>query len=88
MSPHKDPDEFLSNLGAEEFETRIKNAENAFYYEVRMLEGDHDLNDPDGRTRFTNEIAKKLLKFEDPIERDNYLEAKYEQASCKTGRKG
>ncbi|MBQ7481474.1 MAG: DNA primase [Lachnospiraceae bacterium] len=75
MSPHKDPDEFLSNLGAEEFETRIKNAENAFYYEVRMLEGDHDLNDPDGRTRFANEVAKKLLKFEDPIERDNYLEA-------------
>ena len=75
LSPYKDPDEFIKNLGSEEFETRIRNAENSFYYEVRMLEGDYDLQDPDGRTRFTNEVAKKLLKFEDPIERDNYLEA-------------
>ena len=75
LSPYKDPDEFIKNLGAEEFETRIRNAENSFYYEVRMLEGEYDLKDPDGRTRFTNEVAKKLLKFEDPIERDNYLEA-------------
>lgn len=75
LSPYKDPDEFIKNLGAEEFETRIRNAENSFYYEVRMLESDYDLQDPDGRTRFTNEVAKKLLKFEDAIERDNYLEA-------------
>ena len=75
MSPYKDPDEFIKNLGAEEFETRIRNAENSFYYEVRMLEGDYDLQDPDGRTRFTNEVARKLIRFEDPIERDNYLEA-------------
>ena len=75
LSPHKDPDEFIKNLGAEEFETRIRNAENSFYYEVRMLEKEHDLEDPDGRTKFTNEVAMKLLKFEDAIERDNYLEA-------------
>ena len=75
MSPYKDPDEFIKNLGAEEFETRIRNAENSFYYEVRMLEGDYDLQDPDGRTKFTNEVARKLIRFEDPIERDNYLEA-------------
>ena len=75
LSPYKDPDEFIKNLGAEEFETRIRNAENSFYYEVRMLEKDYDINDPDGRTRFTGEIAKKLLKFEDAIERDNYLQA-------------
>lgn len=75
MSPYKDPDEFIKNLGPEEFETRIKNAENSFYYEVRMLEKDYDIKDPDGRTRFTGEIAKKLLKFEDAIERDNYLQA-------------
>ena len=75
LSPYKDPDEFIKNLGAGEFETRIRNAENSFYYELRMLERDYDINDPDGRTRFTNEIARNLLKFEDAIERDNYLEA-------------
>ncbi len=75
LSPHKDPDEFLSNLGADEFAKRIENAENAFYYEIRILEQSYELNDPDGRTRFTNEVAKKLLRFEDAIERDNYQEA-------------
>ncbi|MCR5356386.1 MAG: DNA primase [Lachnospiraceae bacterium] len=75
LSPYKDPDEFIKNLGSEELEIRLKNAENSFYYEIRILEGDYDLNDPDGRTRFTNEVARKLLKFEDAIERDNYLEA-------------
>ncbi len=75
LSPYKDPDEFIKNLGPGEFETRIRNAENSFYYEIRMLERDYDINDPDGRTRFTNEIARNLLKFEDAIERDNYLEA-------------
>ena len=75
LSPYKDPDEFIKNLGSEELEVRLRNAENSFYYEVRILEGDYDINDPDGRTRFTKEVAKKLLKFEDAIERDNYLEA-------------
>ncbi len=75
LSPHKDPDEFIKNLGSEEFAVRIRNAENSFYYEIRMLERQFEINDPDGRTRFTGEIAKKLLKFEDAIERDNYMEA-------------
>ncbi|MBR4718999.1 MAG: DNA primase [Lachnospiraceae bacterium] len=75
MSPYKDPDEFIKNLGADEFENRIRNAENSFYYEVRMLEKEHDIKDPEGRTRFSNDVAMKLLRFEDSIERDNYLEA-------------
>ncbi|MCR5509077.1 MAG: DNA primase [Lachnospiraceae bacterium] len=74
LSPYKDPDEFLKELGPEEFEKRIENAGNPFYYEVGVLETGYDLNDPDGRTRFTGEVAKMLLKFEDAIERDNYLE--------------
>lgn len=75
MKPYKDPDEFIKNMGNEAFEERIRNAENSFFFEVRITEGDYDLKDPDGRTRFALSVAKKLLRFSEDIERDNYLEA-------------
>ena len=31
--------------------------------------------DPEQKTEFYNEMAKKLLVFEDELERDNYIEA-------------
>ncbi len=80
LQPYKDPDEFIKAEGAEEFQKRIDAAENAFFYEIRMLERDFDLNDPDGRTRFQETMAGKLTVFEDELERDNYissLAAKY-----------
>lgn len=75
MQPYKDPDEFIKNLGAEEFQKRIDQAENSFMFEVRISERDYDLNDPEGKTAFHREIAKKLCAFEDEVERENYLEA-------------
>jgi len=83
LSPHKDADEFLKDpaLGPEEFAKRIENAENAFFFELRMAERDFDLKDPDGRTRFIRRATEKLMEFEDEIERDNYIKAtasKYE----------
>ncbi|NLG02453.1 MAG: DNA primase [Clostridia bacterium] len=75
MKPYKDPDEFIKNLGAEAFEERIAKAENSFYYEVRILEQDYDLKDPESKTKFCAEVAKKLLRFEEELERDNYIEA-------------
>lgn len=75
MRPYKDPDEFIQNMGAEAFEERITSAENSFYYEIRILEADYDLKDPESKTRFCTEIAKKLLRFGEELERDNYIEA-------------
>lgn len=37
MRPYKDPDEFMKNLGAEEFEKRIETARNSFLYEIDVL---------------------------------------------------
>lgn len=75
MLPHKDPDEFIKAEGAEAFEERIKNAENSFLFEVRVISKGYNLNDPDSKTAFYNEIAKKLTDFPDEIERINYAEA-------------
>lgn len=75
MKPYKDPDEFIKALGAEEFQKRLDNAQNAFLFEVDVLEREFDLNDPEQKTRFFNEIAKKLLVFTEEIERNIYIEA-------------
>jgi DNA primase len=75
MKPYKDPDEFIKALGAEEFAKRIEAAGNAFIFEVEILEKEYDLGDPEQKTRFFNEIAKKLLVFTEEIERNNYIEA-------------
>jgi len=75
MAPYKDPDEFIKNLGAEEFQKRIDEAINSFFFEIDVLKRDFDMNDPEQKTRFHNEIAKKLLVFEEEIERKNYMDA-------------
>ncbi|MDF2609439.1 MAG: primase [Lachnospiraceae bacterium] len=75
MKPYKDPDEFIKALGAEEFQKRIDSAENAFFFEISVLEQEYDLKDPEQKTRFYNEIAKKMLTFTEELERNNYIEA-------------
>ncbi len=75
LEPYKDPDEFMKNLGREAFTERIRGAENSFFFELRMLERDYDLGDPESKTRFHREIAKKLCGFSEEVERENYIEA-------------
>ncbi|MCH5275524.1 MAG: DNA primase [Lachnospiraceae bacterium] len=75
MQPYKDPDEFIKNLGKEAYQERIDNAENSFFFEIRMLERGYDLHDPESKTAFHKEIARKLCSFEIEVERENYLEA-------------
>ena len=75
LKPYKDPDEFIKNLGSEAFQERIDNAENSFLFEIRILERQFDLSDPEGKTKFHREIAKKLCQFTEEVERDNYTQA-------------
>lgn len=75
MKPYKDPDEFIKNLGAEEFQKRIDEAENSFFFEIRILEQNYNLKDPDERTKFIREISVKLMNFPEEIERENYMSA-------------
>ena len=75
LTPYKDPDEFIKNMGIEAFEKRIEDAENSFMFEVGVIEKEHNLNDPQGKTDFYNAIARKLLEFTQELERNNYIEA-------------
>ena len=75
MKPYKDPDEFIKALGAEEFQKRIDDAQNSFFFEIDVLERQFDFNDPEEKTRFFNETAKRLLVFQEELERNIYVEA-------------
>lgn len=75
MDPYKDPDEFIKNLGAQEYEKRIQQARNGFMFGLEILEKDYDMTSPEGKTDFFREAAKRLLTFEDELERNNYIEA-------------
>lgn len=75
MRPYKDPDEFIKALGAEEYQKRLDEAENSFLFEIRIMQENYDMNDPESKTAFYNEIARKLLGFSEELERNNYIEA-------------
>ncbi|HAH17942.1 MAG TPA: DNA primase [Eubacterium sp.] len=75
MKPYKDPDEFIKNLGKEEFQKRIDEAENYFIFKIKQLEKNYDINTPDGKTDFYKEIANELSNFGEELERNNYIEA-------------
>ena len=75
LSPYKDPDEFIKAMGQEEFETRLENARTSFNFELEVIEKNYDLKDPESKTKFLNEIAKKMLEFGQEVERNVYAEA-------------
>ena len=75
MRPYKDPDEFIKALSKEEFQKRIDQAQNSFFYEIDRLRTAYNMEDPEEKTRFMNEAAKKCLTFDNEIERNNYIEA-------------
>lgn len=76
LSPYKDPDEFLNAKGAAAFEEKIEQAVNAFYYEADCLKTGYKQDDPEQKTQFVHELAKKLaLRFPEKLERENYTHA-------------
>lgn len=75
MQPYKDPDEFMKNMGADAFQERINQAQNSFFFELRILERDYHMDDPESKTAFHREIARKLCAFEEEVERENYIES-------------
>ena len=75
LEPYKDPDEFIKALGGEEFQKRLDHAENSFMFELRQLQKNYDLSDPEQKTAFHREIARKLCTFSEEVERENYIEA-------------
>jgi DNA primase len=75
LDPYKDPDEFIKAEGAEAFQQRLDQAQNAFIFEMDQLKTHYRMDDPAEKTEFQHEIARKLTAFTETLERENYLEA-------------
>ncbi len=75
LLPYKDPDELIKAEGADSYGQRLREARNSTLFEIDMIARSFDLSDPDGKTGFYNETAKRLSYLDDEIERDNYLQA-------------
>lgn len=75
MEPYKDPDDFIKSLGADEYKKRIDKAKNSFFFEIDKLQDNYNMEDPEDKTKFFNEVAKKLLDFTEELERNFYLDA-------------
>lgn len=75
MKPYKDPDEFIQNMGREAYEERILNASTGIMFEVACLADNYNLKDPEEKTRFTKDVAKRISAIEEVVARHSYIEA-------------
>ena len=75
MKPYKDPDEFIKALGAEEYQKRINEARSSFFFEIDILQKEYDMGDPEQKTKFFHETARKLITFSEELERNFYIDA-------------
>lgn len=75
LRPHKDPDDFIKNEGKEAYEKRIEQADNSFFFEADTAMQSYNIEDPEQKTRFHNDLARLLLQFSEEFERNNYIEA-------------
>ena len=71
---YKDPDEYIKNKGKESFYEIISQAKPGFLFELEELEKQYQLGDPDQRTKFYQNIAERLVKIDNEIKRESYLE--------------
>ncbi|MCR5747156.1 MAG: DNA primase [Lachnospiraceae bacterium] len=73
LDPYKDPDEFIKDLGNDEFQKRIDESQNSFFFELDYIKKEYNMSDPEGRTSFQSEVAAKLAGIDDELKRDNYI---------------
>ncbi|MCR5824847.1 MAG: DNA primase [Lachnospiraceae bacterium] len=75
MQPHKDPDEFIKALGAEEYQKRIDNAESSFFFELRIKASGFNMEEPKEKNDFYEYVAGRMLDISNELERSTYEEA-------------
>ncbi|MBQ0058969.1 MAG: DNA primase, partial [Lachnospiraceae bacterium] len=70
-----DPDELIVHEGAESMQRRLKEARDVFMFEFDQLSYSYNMKDPQDATVFQKELAKRLLRFTEEMELNNYIRA-------------
>ena len=71
---NQDPDDFIKEKGVKEFERLMKKALNYIDYNIFLYKQKYNINNPEERIKFTQEISKILRRIKSPIERDVYID--------------
>lgn len=79
LKPYKDPDELIQAEGTGGFEERIEQAKSGIMFEIDILAHNYNQEDPQERTQFQKEAARRLSVIMDPMERKNYVDSVAEQ---------
>ena len=70
----KDPDEFIIRYGSGKFNLYVQNAISLVEFKVRNLQKDLDLNQVNDKIKFLNEVSQILLKVDNNIEKEVYID--------------
>lgn len=75
LKPYKDPDELIQAEGTDGMQKRIDEALSATMFEISFLAHNYNQEDPQERTQFQKEAAKRLSLIVEPMERKNYIDS-------------
>lgn len=70
----KDPDEFIIRYGSGKFNLYVQNAISLVEFKVKNLQRDLDLNQVNDKIKFLNEVSNILLKVDNDIEKEVYID--------------
>lgn len=70
----KDPDEFVIKYGSGRFNLFVQNAISLVEFKVKNLKKSLDLNQVNDKIKFLNEVSKILLKVDNVIEKEVYID--------------
>lgn len=73
LPPSDDPDSFIRKKGLEEFQRRLKNAENIYDYRIKCASQKFNLEKAEGKTGFIKELLPVVLGIKEIIKRDQYI---------------
>lgn len=69
----KDPDEFISKNGPEEFKKLINSSISLIEYKIKILKKEINTEATEGKIKFLNKVADLLAKVDNSVEREMYI---------------
>lgn len=74
LQNYKDPDDFLKENTIEDFENRLNESLNHIDYRIYINKQKYNIDETEGKIKFTIEIAKIIKTLKSPIEKDVYID--------------
>ncbi len=69
-----DPDDYINRFGILEFEKLLSKYYNHVDYRIHMLKREHNLDDIEGKIKFTIKVSNIIKDLNSPVEQDVYID--------------